>query len=79
MLSDDYLKNPEFIRLLNSENQLKARHLENSVSTVEINQSWISITRHLLERGEQEGNVRHNTELGFFYLINHAIAATYLL
>lgn len=77
-----YLKNPEFIRLLNSENQLKARHLKRSESTVEINQSWIGITRHLLARGRQEGNVRENIDamqlninisaLGFFYLINQS-------
>jgi AcrR family transcriptional regulator len=77
-----YLKNPEFIRLLNSENQLKARHLKRSESTVEINQSWIGITRHLLARGRREGNVRENIDamqlninisaLGFFYLINQS-------
>lgn len=77
-----YLKNPEFIRLLNSENQLKARHLKDSSVTVEINQSWISITKSLLERGVLEGNVRTNIDvmqlninisaLGFFYLINQS-------
>lgn len=77
-----YLQNPEFIRLLNSENQLKARHLKESLSTVEINRSWISITRDLLDRGSREGNVRENIDamqlninisaLGFFYLINQS-------
>ncbi|EIC82185.1 TetR/AcrR family transcriptional regulator [Serratia sp. M24T3] len=77
-----YLNNPEFIRLLNSENQLKARHLKNSVKTVNINQSWINISRNLLERGFYEGNIRENIDvmqlninisaLGFFYLINQS-------
>lgn len=77
-----YLKNPEFIRLLNSENQLKARHLKGSEATVQINQSWISITQLLLERGRREGNVRPDIDvmqlninisaLGFFYLINQS-------
>lgn len=77
-----YLKNPEFIRLLNSENQLKARHLKGSEATVQINQSWISITRILLARGRREGNVRPDIDvmqlninisaLGFFYLINQS-------
>lgn len=50
--------------------------------TVEINQSWISITKSLLERGVLEGNVRTNIDvmqlninisaLGFFYLINQS-------
>ena len=77
-----YLENPEFIRLLNSENQLKARHLKESAATVEINQSWINITKKLLERGAIEGNVRPDIDvmqlninisaLGFFYLINQS-------
>jgi len=77
-----YLKNPEFIRLLNSENQLKARHLKTSGATVEINQSWIRITEHLLARGWAEGTVRRGIDvmqlninisaLGFFYLINQS-------
>ncbi|MDW8847435.1 TetR/AcrR family transcriptional regulator [Erwinia sp. MMLR14_017] len=77
-----YLKNPEFIRLLNSENQLKARHLKDSPITVTINQSWIGITKSLLERGVAEGNIRPGIDvmqlninisaLGFFYLINQA-------
>lgn len=79
---DYYLKNPEFIRLLNSENQLKARHLKGSVETVAINQSWISISQRLLERGHVEGTIRANIDvmqlninisaLGFFYLINQS-------
>lgn len=77
-----YLKNPEFIRLLNSENQLKARHLKTSGSAVEINRSWVSITEQLLARGRAEGTVRDGIDvmqlninisaLGFFYLINQS-------
>ena len=77
-----YLKNPEFIRLLNSENQLKARHLKASADTIAINQSWIGISQRLLERGYKEGTVRPNIDvmqlninisaLGFFYLINQS-------
>lgn len=77
-----YLKNPEFIRLLNSENQLKARHLQGLDSPVELNKSWIGITRSLLARGWQEKNVREDIDamqlninisaLGFFYLINQS-------
>ncbi len=77
-----YLKNPEFIRLLNSENQLKARHLKTSGVAVEVNQSWITITEALLARGRAEGTVRSGIDvmqlninisaLGFFYLINQS-------
>lgn len=77
-----YLENPEFIQLLNSENQLKARHLKTSQCIVPINHSWIDITGKLIERGQKEGDIRDNIDplqlnitisaLGFFYLINQA-------
>lgn len=75
-----YLQNPEFIRLLNSENQLKACHLKASPFTVEINQSWSGVKKKIIERGIKEGNIRKDIDvmqlninisaLGFFYLIN---------
>ncbi|WP_230492705.1 TetR/AcrR family transcriptional regulator [Martelella alba] len=75
-----YLAHPEFIRLLNSENQLKARHLKLSASVTEINASWLNISRTILARGQREGSIRSDIDamqlnisisaLGFFYLIN---------
>jgi AcrR family transcriptional regulator len=44
-----YLENPEFIQLLNSENQLKARHLKEVDTIVPINSSWLSITQRILD------------------------------
>lgn len=77
-----YLANPEFIRLLNSENQLKARHLKELDSIVPINRSWLTITQKILERGRQDGSIRADIDamqlnisisaLGFFYLINQS-------
>jgi len=77
-----YLANPEFIRLLNSENQLKGRHLKELDSIVPINRSWITITQQILDRGEQDGSIRPGIDamqlnisisaLGFFYLINQS-------
>jgi len=81
-----YLEHPEFIRLLNSENQMKARHLKASPRTRTINSSHISIARRLLKRGQQEGNIRPEIDvlqlntsiaaLGFFYLINRYTLST---
>lgn len=75
-----YLAHPEFIQLLNSENQLKARHLKQSANVHHINRSWLDISRAIIERGRQEGTLRADinamqlnisiSALGFFYLIN---------
>jgi AcrR family transcriptional regulator len=81
-----YLEHPEFIRLLNSENQMKARHLKASPRTKTINASHISIARHTLKRGQREGTIRKEIDvlqlntsiaaLGFFYLINRHTLST---
>jgi AcrR family transcriptional regulator len=81
-----YLKHPEFIRLLASENQMKARHLKASPRTKKINSSHISIARHILKRGQHEGTIRKEIDvmqlntsiaaLGFFYLINRHTLST---
>lgn len=81
-----YLANPDFIRLLNSENQLEARHLKGSKRTREINASHISIAQKLIVRGRREGTIRRDLEvmqlnvniaaLGFFYLMNRHTLST---
>jgi AcrR family transcriptional regulator len=81
-----YLANPDFIRLLNSENQLEARHLKSSKRTSEINESHISIARKLIARGRREGSIRRDLDamqlnvniaaLGFFYLMNRYTLST---
>jgi AcrR family transcriptional regulator len=75
-----YLKNPDFIRLLNSENQMEARHLKASPRTREINANYIALAKKLVERGARERSVRPDIDpmqlsvsiaaLGFFYLMN---------
>lgn len=77
-----YLENPEFIQLLNSENQLKARHLKGVDTIVPINSTWLEITQRILDRGQQDGTIRPGIDamqlnitmsaLGFFYLINQS-------
>lgn len=81
-----YLANPDFIRLLNSENQLEARHLKRSPHTRQINASHIVIAEKLLARGRREGTVRPDLDvlqlnvsiaaLGFFYLMNRHTLST---
>jgi AcrR family transcriptional regulator len=77
-----YLENPEFIQLLNSENQLKARHLKGVDTIVPINSTWLAITQRILDRGQKDGTIRPGIDamqlnitmsaLGFFYLINQS-------
>ncbi|XBS70228.1 TetR/AcrR family transcriptional regulator [Acerihabitans sp. KWT182] len=77
-----YLDHPEFIRLLNSENQMQARHLNHSADVLHINASWLDIANDILARGRSEGTLRGDIDamqlninisaLGFFYLINSA-------
>jgi len=81
-----YLANPDFIRLLNSENQLEARHLKGSARTREINASHIAIAEKLVARGWREGSIRRDLDvmqlnvniaaLGFFYLMNRHTLST---
>lgn len=81
-----YLANPDFIRLLNSENQLEARHLKRSSRTRKINASHIAIAEKLLARGKREGSIRDDLDvlqlnvniaaLGFFYLMNRHTLST---
>lgn len=81
-----YLANPDFIRLLNSENQLEARHLKGSARTRDINASHIAIAEKLIARGKRERSVRRDLDvlqlnvniaaLGFFYLMNRHILST---
>ena len=83
-----YLAHPDFIRLLNSENQLEARHLKASARTREINAGHIARMKKLLARGRREGSVRGDLDamqlnvsiaaLGFFYLMNrHTLSTVY--
>jgi AcrR family transcriptional regulator len=83
---DYYLRNPDFIRLLNTENQMEARHLKASSHTRQINASHISIARRILHRGKCDGSIRPEIDvlqlnvsiaaLGFFYLINRHTLST---
>ena len=81
-----YREHPEFIQLLNSENQLEARHIKSSAHAVDVNVGYMSLASRLIERGRREGNVRDDIDpmqlniniaaLGFFYLINRHTLST---
>ena len=81
-----YLSHPHFIRLLNSENQMQARHLKRSRRIAAINAQHLKIYRALIARGQREKTVRGDLDplqlsiniasLGFFYLINRHTLST---
>jgi AcrR family transcriptional regulator len=81
-----YLRHPEFIRLLNSENQLEARHIKSAPSTRTINAGHIGLMHRLVARGAKEKTVRRDLDpvhlgvnisaLAFFYLMNRHTLST---
>ncbi len=81
-----YLDHPDFIRLLNSENQMHARHLKASRRILKINSHHLKLYRALIQRGQREKVVRSDLDplqlsiniasLGFFYLMNRHTMST---
>ncbi|MCB1337603.1 MAG: TetR family transcriptional regulator [Maritimibacter sp.] len=75
-----YLKNPEFLTLVNSENLHKARHLKNSQTIEQVSRRFVDMVARLLERGVAEGVFRPGIDpvqlnitiaaIGYYYLTN---------
>lgn len=80
-----YLKNPEFITLVNSENLHRARHLKKSDVIKAVSRKFISMVGDILERGVQEGVFRPGIDpvqlnitiaaIGYYYLTNRYTGA----
>jgi AcrR family transcriptional regulator len=83
---DYYLKHPEFLTLLNSENLHRARHLRRSRDIAAMHSPLIALLRDLLLRGERAGKFRKGVDpvqlyisiaaLGYFYLSNRHTLST---
>ena len=77
---DYYLKNPEFITLVNSENLHRARHVKDSEVFRNISRRFVDMVGRLLERGVAEGAFRPGIDpvqlnitiaaIGYYYLTN---------
>lgn len=75
-----YRKHPEFLRLINSENLHRARHLKRSDRIKEMHSPFIKMIGDLLERGVADGAFRPGVDpnqlyisiaaLGYYYLTN---------
>ena len=81
-----YLKHPEFLTLLNSENLHRGRHIRRSRQIAAMHSPLIATLRDLLERGAREGKFRRGVDpvqlyisiagLGYFYLGNRHTLST---
>ncbi|MGH8675269.1 MAG: TetR family transcriptional regulator [Burkholderiales bacterium] len=81
-----YLKHPEFLTLLNSENLHRARHLRRSRQVAAMHSPLVAMLKDLLERGARMGEFRTGVDpvqlyisiaaLGYFYLSNRHTLST---
>lgn len=81
-----YLRHPEFLTLLNSENLHRARHLRRSRQIAAMHSPLVATLRGLLERGARKGQFRRAVDpvqlyisiagLGYFYLSNRHTLST---
>lgn len=81
-----YLKHPEFLTLLNSENLHRARHLQRSRQIAAMHSPLVAMLRDLLARGVRKGQFRRGVDpvqlyisiaaLGYFYLSNRHTLST---
>ncbi len=75
-----YLAHPEFLRLLNTENLHKGRHVRNSRRLRDMHSPLVETLRAILRRGERQGLFRRGVDPvqlyisiageGYFYLSN---------
>ena len=80
-----YLKNPEFITLVNSENLHKARHLKKSEIIRVVSRKFRDMVADILDRGVAEGVFRPGIDpaqlnitiaaIGYYYLTNRFTGA----
>jgi AcrR family transcriptional regulator len=85
---DYYCAHPEFIRLLNSENQHRGQHLKKSTRVRQLSFPLLSTLRDLLGRGGGDGQFRTDVDpvqiyitiaaLGYFYLSNRYTLSRFL-
>ncbi len=80
-----YLKNPEFITLVNNENMHQARHLKKSEALTSLSRNLVSMVEKILQRGIKEGSFRSGIDatqlnitiaaIGYYYLTNRYTGA----
>jgi len=81
-----YLRHPEFLTLLNSENLHKARHIKRSGWIAAMHSNFVDMLGEILGRGARAGKFRRGVDpvqlyisiaaLGYFYLSNRYTLST---
>jgi AcrR family transcriptional regulator len=76
-----YIKNPEFLTLVNSENLHRARHLKSSQIIRKTSSQFVNMVKAILDRGVSSGAFRSGIDpvqlnitiaaIGYYYLNNH--------
>lgn len=85
---DYYLRHPEFLTLLNSENLHRGRHVRRSSELVALHSPFTAMIKGVLDRGVRTGQFRAGVDpvqlyisiagLGYFYLGNrHTLSAIF--
>ncbi len=77
-----FIRNPEFLALLNTENLARARHLKRSTKVKSMHSPFVEMIRTVVRRGVDSGDFEVSVDpvqlyiaiaaLGFFYLSNSA-------
>ena len=80
-----YLKNPEFLTLVNSENLHRAKHLKKSNVIPVVSRRFVTMVKSLLDRGVADGTFRPGIDaiqlnitiaaIGYYYLTNRYTGA----
>ena len=75
-----YIRNPEFLRLINTENLHRAAHLKRSKRIAEMHSPFVALIERVLRRGAERGLFRDDLDpnqvyisiaaLGYYYLNN---------
>lgn len=73
-----YLKHPEFMTLVNSENLHKARHVKKSERFKELHHDFISMLQRILDRGIQAGVFRSGVDVRQLHITMAAVGYYYL-
>jgi AcrR family transcriptional regulator len=76
-----YLKHPELVTLVNSENLHRARHLKSSQAIRETSHQFVTMVKTILDRGVASGVFREGIDpvqlnitiaaIGYYYINNH--------
>jgi len=73
-----YLKHPEFMSLVNSENLHRARHVKKSRRFSELHRGFIDMLQQILDRGVASGDFRPGVDASQLHLTLAAIGYYYL-